>query len=256
MGFGKQAIGRLLHRWSLRRWTRLARAAETADLDKLHQQRLMASQLMTRLSELNFVANSRLALPRVGTNAFVRPGGTLWSWRPRAWRGPLPEMGIAAVGNRASLGDHLTVFHDCDISELTLRQIRNTRTSDMAPYGLRLDVFRFDGSFLSLVLDLPAEAIDGLLKRHIIRLTLNVELEQPLEIFARLNVRHGPNTEQMVQEIRNADGEMVVEFDLAYSDINERRIEAAWLDLIFEGAEMNQITLRDVTLCRYPRAEL
>jgi hypothetical protein len=29
-----------------------------------------------------------------------------------------------------------------------------------------------------------------------------------------------------------------------------------WIDLIFEGPEMNQITLRDVTLSRRPRAEL
>ena len=29
-----------------------------------------------------------------------------------------------------------------------------------------------------------------------------------------------------------------------------------WLDLIFEGAEMNQIILRDVSLTRRPRAEI
>ena len=47
-----------------------------------------------------------------------------------------------------------------------------------------------------------------------------------------------------------------MEFDLAYCDLNEKRIEKAWLDLIFEGPAMNQITLRDVTMCRYPRAEI
>ncbi|MBS1302113.1 DUF6478 family protein [Loktanella sp. SALINAS62] len=253
---GREALSGLLHRVSLARWTRAARQAETADLNRLQLHRQRAMELMSRLAELRFVADSRLALPRIGTNAFVRPGGTLWSWRPTAWRGPLPVTGIVGVENRASLGEHLTLFHDCDISELTLRQIRNTRESDMAPFGIRLDVFRFDGSFLSLVLDLPDDAVNGLLRRHIIRLVVNVELEKPLEIFARLNIRHGPNTEQMVQEIKNANGEMIVEFDLAYSDVNEKRIEKAWLDLIFEGAEMNQITLRDVTLSRYPRADL
>ena len=48
----------------------------------------------------------------------------------------------------------------------------------------------------------------------------------------------------------------MVEFDLGYSDINEKRVERMWLDLIFEGPEMNQITIRDITFCRYPRAEL
>jgi len=29
-----------------------------------------------------------------------------------------------------------------------------------------------------------------------------------------------------------------------------------WLDLIFESPEMNQVTIRDLTFCRYPRAEI
>ena len=50
--------------------------------------------------------------------------------------------------------------------------------------------------------------------------------------------------------------EVMVEFDLGYSKINEKRVEKIWLDLIFEGPEMNQIILRDVTLTRRPRAAL
>jgi hypothetical protein len=50
--------------------------------------------------------------------------------------------------------------------------------------------------------------------------------------------------------------EVWVEFDLAYTDLNEKRIERMWLDLIFEGPELNQILLRDVTLARRPRAEI
>ena len=48
----------------------------------------------------------------------------------------------------------------------------------------------------------------------------------------------------------------MVEFDLAYTKLNEKRVERIWLDLIFEGPEMNQVTIRDLTLSRYPRAEL
>ena len=47
-----------------------------------------------------------------------------------------------------------------------------------------------------------------------------------------------------------------VDFDLAYTKINEKRVEKAWVDLIFEGPEMNQIVIRDLTLSRRPRAEL
>ena len=69
------------------------------------------------------------------------------------------------------------MFHDCRVSELTVRQIRNTREADIAPFGFRMDVFRFDGSFLSLVIDLPEEAARGLKLRHLIRLDAIVELE-------------------------------------------------------------------------------
>jgi len=48
----------------------------------------------------------------------------------------------------------------------------------------------------------------------------------------------------------------MVEFDLAYTKLNEKRVESMWVDLIFEGPEMNQVTLRDVTFSRNPRAEL
>ena len=88
--------------------------------------------------------------------------------------------------------------------------MRNSREADLAPFGLRMDVFSFDGSFLSLVLDLPFEAVDGLTRRHLIRVDTIVEMEKPLEIFARLNIKHGPNTEQLVRELptvrRKRDG--------------------------------------------------
>ena len=249
-------IDAMLHARALRRWSRVVRKSATAELKDLRVQRQQAQTLSARLAELIHVADSRLALPRIGSNAFARPGGTLWSWRPQIWRGPLPRKGVSAVTSRTPLGDEATLFHDCTLSELTLRQLRNTREEDLAPYGLRLDVFRFDGSFLSLVLDLPPDAVHGMTRRHIVRIAVIVEIEKPLEIFARLNIQHGPNTETMVQELPRRPGEAIVEFDLAYSDLNEKRIQKAWLDLIFEGPEMNQITLRDVTLCRYMRADI
>ena len=106
------------------------------------------------------------------------------------------------------------------------------------------------------MLDLPPEAAQGLKLRHLIRLDVIVEMEKPLEIFARLNVKHGPNVEQIVRELPLNEEEVMVEFDLAYTKVNEKRVEKLWLDLIFEGPEMNQIILRDVTVSRRPRAEL
>lgn len=246
----------VIHRISLRRWTRTARAAASMDLGNLRTTRARARQLGAQLERLFFVADNRLALPRIGSNAIVTPVGTDWSWRPQLWRGPIARKGRSGVESKTMIGDEVTLFHNCRISELTLRQLRNTRDADLAPYGLRMDVFRFDGSFLSLALDLPREVCEGLKRRHLIRLEAIIEVEKPLEIFARLNIRHGPNTEQIVRELPLHEGNLMVEFDLSYTNLNEKRVEKIWLDLIFEGPEMNQVTVRDITFSRLPRAEL
>ncbi|MGV6849183.1 MAG: DUF6478 family protein [Marinibacterium sp.] len=249
-------LDQVTFRQSLRHWRRAAQGTATAKLSQLRGQRSQARALRTHLDRLIHEADGRLALPRIGTNAFPRPPGTDWGWRPDLWRGPLAVPGQASVETRTQIGDGVTVFHDCDASELTFRQVRNLAETDLAPFGLRMDVFRFDGSFLSLVIDLPQDAVRGLTRGHLIRVATIVSMEKPLEIFARLNVQHGPNTEQIVRELPLGADDVVVEFDLAYTRLNEKRVEKAWLDLIFENPEMNQVTLRDLTFARLPRAAL
>lgn len=239
----------------LRRWRTEAAAAETTPLPLLREQRNRARQLRTYLDRMIHTADNRLALPPIGSNIFPLPHGTDWHWRPELWRGPLPVTGMATVATKSKLGDEITLFHDCARSELSLRQRRNTREADLAPYGLHMDVFAFDGSFLSLVVDMPPEAVKGLRKKHLFRIDTIVELEKPLEIFARLNIVHGPNTEQLIRELPLKSSDVTVEFDLAYTNLNEKRIDRAWLDLIFEGPEMNQVILRDLTFSRSPRAD-
>jgi hypothetical protein len=246
----------LLHQRTLRRWEAAGDAAASSSLDSLRNLRTRARALRRNIDRVIHQAEHQLALPVMGTNIIRKPLGTDWSWRPDLWKGPLPTPGSASVAGKALICEGATIFHDCRRSELTVRQIRNTRESDIAPFGFRMDVFRFDGSFLSLVVDLPEEAARGLKQKHIIRMDVIVEMEKPLEIFARLNIKHGPNVEQIVRELPLNEEEVMVEFDLAYTKMNEKRVEKLWVDLIFEGPEMNQIILRDATFSRRPRAEL
>ncbi len=247
----------LFHQRVLRRWGRAAREARKLSLDDLRVLRGRAREVRRRLNKVLHIAEERLTLPAIGTDAIHKPLHCDWAYRPEIWRGPISPRGMVAVESKAEFGDEVKIFHDCRTTELTLRQVRNSRESDLAPFGLQLDVFRFDGSFLSLVVEMPEDAALGLERRHLIRLAAVVDLEKPLEIFARLNIKNGPNVDQIVRELPLEDGgEAVVEFDLAYTKMNEKRVERMWLDLIFEGAEMNQIRLRDVALTRRPRAEI
>jgi hypothetical protein len=246
----------LLDKGTLRRWDRAARAVTTLEAKRLKSLRQRARSLSRRVDKVLHVAEGRLALPLAGQAAIRRPMHSDWAWRPELWHGPIKPSGFAMVENKTAVGREAKVFHDCTLSELSIRQLRNTRAEDIAAYGVRLDVFQFDGSFLSLVIDLPKEGTEGMTRRHVVRLSLRIESEKPLEVFGRMNVRHGPNVEQMVREFEGSHGEYVVEFDMAASRLNEARVERGWIDLIFEGPEMNAITLRDVTLSRRPRAEL
>jgi Family of unknown function (DUF6478) len=249
-------VDRFVHKRTLGRWSGVADTASAMDVESLRAARTRARALRRELDRVISESDHRLYLPVIGSNAMRNQQGTDWAWRPDLWRGAIPTPGIASVPTRAPICDGATVFHDCQRSELTTRQIRNTREADLAPFGFRMDVFRFDGSFLSLVVDLPEAAVTGLKLRHLIRVDVTVEMEKPLEIYARLNVKHGPNLEQIVRELPLNEQEVMVEFDLSYSKISEKRVERMWVDLIFEGPEMNQIILRDVTFSRRPRAEV
>lgn len=249
-------IQRVLHRRMLARWTKAARNAADADLSVLRAQRQQARQLRAPLQELTHIADSRLALPRIGSNSFHRPAGTDWAWRPAPWRAALPQRGVAPALNKSALGSDVTLFHDCKTTEIALRQVRNTHEHDLAPFGVALEVFRFDGNFLSLVVDLPNTACAGLRKRHLIRLSAVITTEMPITVLARLNVKHGPNTDQDLKRLELENQEITAEYDLAYGQINEARIERVWVDLMFENPQMNLIAIRDLTFCRFPRAAL
>ncbi|MFZ5749696.1 MAG: DUF6478 family protein [Pseudomonadota bacterium] len=163
-------MDRLADRRALRRWRRASRGAASLPLRTLQAERLAARALRDELGRWLHLAEGRLAVPLHGASSMPRPLHCDWSLRPEIWSGPVDPPGLAAVATRTGFGREATVFHDCATSEITLRQVRNQRESDLAPFGLRMDVFGFDGSYLSLVIDLPDSAVQGLKLRHIVRL--------------------------------------------------------------------------------------
>ncbi len=249
-----RAVERFWRRGNLRRWSRAARDAARMDPVVLRDLAGEARAVMPAMATLRRTAEERLDA-RGGTGLRL-PAGTDWAWRPPIWSSALAEPAIVGSGARTAVGDALSLFHDCPRGETILRQIRNDPAGHPARLALQLEVFGFEGSFLSFALDLPVEAAAGLSRHHLVRLELALEQETPGEVFARLNIQHGPNVEKLVRELPSRDGRAMVEFDIAYARIDETRIERLWLDLIFEAPRMNRITLRDLTMCRLPRAPL
>lgn len=240
----------------LKNWRKAAQAARHTDLSELKRQRNRARRLKVLLDDLLHVADERLTLPLPGNHSFPRPHDCDWHWRPALWRGALPMAGLSSAPQSSSFGDEVKLFHDCPLSEITLRQMRNTREADLAAYALRLDVLGFEGSYMSLSIDLPEEAAKGLTRSHVIRIDSTIETEQRTDMHVRLNLQQGPNTIQTVRTLPADTANMQVEFDLAYLELNEKRLEKIWIDLMFDHPQLNQIVLRDLTVMRRKRAEI
>ncbi len=249
-------LGSYFQKRALKQWERLTERAQTTDLASLKNLRTAARATAQRVGDVNHIVDARLTRPLIGSEAMKLPPSTDWSHRPDLWSGPLCPSGVAPARNNATLGNEVTLYHDCKMQTLSLKQIRNTRPSDVAPFGLQMEVYTFDGSFLSLVLKAPDGMVKGLTKNHILRLSLRIESERPLEIAARMNLKHGPNTEQISKEIDQSQGDSLAEFDLAYVPFNEKHSEHIWFDLFFDSPAMNKVTLRDLTLSRHARSKL
>ncbi len=249
----------LRSRRALRRWRRAAEAGGTMDIATLAQVAPLARDVAFHARRLAEAADARLGGPRIGQAMIGRPAQCDWAWRPAPWSSALTPVAVAGAVGGTRLAEGVTLFHDCPLAEITLRQSHATDPLRDAPYTLTLDALGFRGSFLSLALDLPGSGATTLRSSHIVIVTTTLRMERSAGLFVRLNVRQGPNTEQLVSELRPLDGPggpLGAEFDLGFSDINPTRLEAAWIDLIFERPEMNLVAIDDLTVARRPRAAL
>lgn len=240
---------------TLSRWAYAARAAQTEQIGDLRRRSMRAHQLRTHLDELISIADSRLAEPEEQSGLAVAHNCD-WAWRPPLWQSLRSKCGKTTVESEDPLDEGATLFHDCPLREITFRQLRGHQGVSRGPYAIKLDILHFEGSFLSLALDIPEACTSGLSRGHILKMDIPIECERDIEVFVRLNIAHGPNTERLVRELDKANPQMYVEFDLATAELNEKRIEKCWIDVIFENPRMNQVILNDVIVSRRPRAQV
>lgn len=242
-----------------RQWTALAGGVETLPSARLRHLREEARALRGSLDRFLIGADRRAARSRAALDALHLPGGTDWRWRPGFMAGQVSPRGLAGPEAGDRLGEGAAVWHDCPERALILEQQANGGATDLSPFGMRLEVFGFAGSFLSLSIDLPESALQGLTRSHVLRLETGIIAERALEVYARLNIGHGPNTDQATLQLRRFEpghySRQVTEFDLAYIPMNEKRLEKIWLDLIFEAPRMNAVEIRELFFSRHLRAQ-
>lgn len=161
-----------------------------------------------------------------------------------------------ASGTRIGEGVHL--FHDCPRGEMAVHQVAQASDpASTAPFGIVLEVFAFEGSFLSLAIDLPDALTQTTSPTHVIRTALDRQLDTGGAIYLRLNVQSGPNTEQILRTIPGDGGLGWIDFDLGYvPELASRSIDKMWLDVMVEKPAGNRIALLDLSVAQRPRADM
>ncbi|MBP6677843.1 MAG: hypothetical protein KA156_02015 [Paracoccus sp.] len=242
-----------------RQWNRLSQRVERLGPASLRRLRNEALGLRASIDRFLQGADHRALQSRAALDALQLPAGTDWRWRPGFLAAPVVPRGIVRPEPGSRLGDQTAIWHDCPERALLLEQFSSPGATDLSPFGLRLEIFGFSGSFLSLAVDLPPEALAGLTRRHVLRLETTIAVERPLGIYGRMNIGHGPNVEEIAQKFAQiepgAPHRQVIEFDLAYTEMNERRLDKIWLDLIFETPRMSAVEIHELFLSRHLRAE-
>lgn len=256
----RRLIRDLVRARSVRRWERLADDIDRMPLANLRGLDDEARTLRRSLNRIVARSNARLDLHRPGAEPLDLPSGTTWRWRPQLMAARTSPRGIAAPESGTRLAEEAAIWHDCPERALVLRQMRNSRSAELSPYGLLLEILGFSGSFLSISIDLPQAALNGLTRSRIVRLASVMSVERPMNIYARLNVGHGPNTDQLLRHLGDLQPgqttSLVTEFDMFRIEMNEKRLEKIWLDLIFESPHMNAVRIGDLFLSHHSRAEV
>lgn len=248
----RKFLTRLAERKLLARWTDLADRADRMAASELRGLQQQLRPLATELSRFDRAATTRL---NGRSDAIRKPRGTDWAYRPRLWRERLAKPGQSFVTSPAALDGESTLFHDCDLAEITLRQEKTRSTEALSPYDMRMEVMHFHGSFLSLSIDLPDSVLEGLDSQHLIEVAADLKVDRPSMIYMRLNLRHDQNSKEILRNMPQDALAQPVTFDLSYADIQPRMVDKIWLDVIFPDPAMNLYSLSDLTLTRRPRAE-
>lgn len=253
-------LDRVVRQRAVQSWARLRRQVAAIRPARLRDLRADAGNLRGELDEFLRLSAPRVLASRAELAALPLPAGTDWRWRPEILNDIVRQSGLVAPDSGALLTEGTAVWHDCTDRALIVRQIRNVDATDLAAFGLRVEAFGFTGSFLSLAIDLPPEVLDGLTLNHIIRFEVVLQSERAQDIYARLNINNGPNTEEALRHLGEVKSghphARVVEFDLALTQMNEMRLDKVWLDLIFEKPAMNAAMIREMIFSRHLRANV
>jgi len=227
-------------------WAELLGDVPSASEAELSTYRREADKLAKHLHRFELAVSERL-----GERAFehLSPDAE-WGYRAEPFELPMDPAAHAPVANQTKLSDDVSAFTDDPDALIALRQIA---TGEGQPFSVILDIQRLGGSFFSLAVGLGETAARGFTKSDLVGVHIDADFEQPTTPHVRLNLRSGPNTEQITRPYVPGKA---VDFDLFYLEFDPERMSDAWVDIILPPQSAGRITFRDIAITRRPRAEI
>lgn len=180
---------------------------------------------------------------------FTLPPKTQWGYTPALWEHAVGQETVGNVLTGTEVAPRVNIHHDAERAEIAI-------SGNGSESGLSFAIHEFTGSFLSLAFGIPVEDAKAIRRHDLIRIALNTSAKDPFEAYARLNLRHGPNNEQIVRMIEIGHGDSFAEFDIFYSEFEPNRSSDAWIDLIFNNPEGLEFSLSQAVILRRVRATL
>ena len=172
-----------------------------------------------------------------------------WYWVPQLWCDGATGVSHPQIASNTPLCDGVKLFHSAEAQSVGISSLTEGENTAIA-VDVRSDLL----NYLSLVIDLPDQIARTLTRDQIVELDAHISaLDSP--VYARLNLRYGPNTEHMNILLYDHQDQTKAEFDLWYSKLNAPRMEKAWIDLIVDNPPVGQITISDLALTRRKRAQ-
>jgi hypothetical protein len=250
-------LSQLIDRFTARRMSRwLSRMSEGADRADALDLRAQRQELRRLLRQGQDVLEQLDDQALEAQQTVVVRAGSDWVWRPRLWMAPLETANSVVTGGALKLANEIAVYSDGGNNQVVARQTRNLSGGDATLFGLKIEMFGFSGSYVSVVLDLPPSVARGLTQKHILSAAFTLTAEVDVQCFAVLNLESGPNKERLVEGYRPSDRQLEIGFDLGKTNFDPNRLERLWLEIIFEPKGMNCVWLRDMSLHRSLRREI
>ena len=233
-----------------------ALAVDKMRVRDIRRARTDARSLRRDANELFRRTDDALRAPAPGAALPGLAARTEWAARNAALAGALFPAGYCPLEQATTLTPDFSVYHDGRHADLALRQVRTVSADGLSPFEIVCDCLAFDGTYLSFALALPEDAVAAISPHDLLRVHLTIEAERPVTAYGRLNIRHGPNTEEIVRDIDLRRPDSTLEYDLFYADMEADQISAVWVDLIFERPAMNRFALKEAVLSRRRRADV